>query len=291
VACSDLYQDRDRGAIKLVPIGTIAGKTPEGESLVKRLDQIISEPGQVKAGVILSDDQPLDEFGAVTIPAVPLEKSPVAVARAVLAVAKSAWVHNRSSILYIDGSDADEVVARVRDTIESVGIRNEGIAHDMNLVKGSFILLRGSIGISLSDLVKQVYDVNSKNKYVNIIVSGNFRISKKDPLLRSLIRKSGELAARLKAAEERPEKSSDYVFDGKAKSLGQVLKLILLNAQPPSADFKKMTDVRLTSLDSSLNMLPGEEPVSAAELSMQAIHEAHRILAPAAIGKAGWYFM
>ncbi|MCX5667267.1 MAG: 6-phosphofructokinase [Candidatus Omnitrophica bacterium] len=290
VACSDLYQDPDRGVIKLVPVGTIAGKTPEGKSLVKRLDQIITESDQIKAGAILRDDQPLEEFGAVAMPAMPRQKSLVAVAGAVLAVAKSAWAHSRPSILHIDGPDADKVVAGIRDTIESVGIRNEGIAHDIDLVKKSFILFHGGTRTTLSDIIRQVYNINSKNKYVNIILSGNFRISKTDSLLPSLVEKSEELAARLKASEKRSKNSTDYVFNGKTKDLGQVLKLILLNAEQPSADMKKMTDVRLTSLGSSLNALPGEEHVSAAELSMQAIHEAHRILAPAAIDKSRMVF-
>lgn len=255
VACSDIAGDPEKGVIKLVPLEKIAAKTADGKSRAKTLDQIYSAEELKRAGVIVEESQPIDDFNIVRLSQSSEVKHIPSLARAILATSKSAWAHKRPSILFIGGHDAEGYIKYAIEYIEQS--QDGAVAHDYGLVRDSLIVLGGE-HVSLQSLLEKVYAVNSERRFVNIIVAGNFKISKKDPLIKILAAKSEEFAERIKLAESRRGDSEYYVFDGDLKDLAQVLKLALLNAEPVSRDLKQLSDVRLTSLDLSLNELPNE---------------------------------
>lgn len=251
IAVSDLAGDAERGKVRLVEIGHIAGRSESGKSLAKTLDQIAAPETLVRSGVIIRPDQPLDSSRSVPSFSVPVQpKEPLAVAKAVLATCKSAWAHKRPSIICIAGPDAGTVVSGLNEEMSL--LTDTGLAHDYALTQSSIIFLHGARPRPLNDIVREAYETNKAYGSVNIVAAGDFRIARNDPLLPVLRAKSEELDRRIAAVEARSDGSDDLVFSSAMKEIGQVLKLVMLTADVPVENTKRMSDVRLTALDTAL---------------------------------------
>jgi FkbH-like protein len=280
--CDDLRYPGSFGKIELVSINQVCGKNEQGKSLSKNLDNMFTKEDLQSMGVVIDGNEPINESLAAGLTTDRRTKDAETLSKAFIATSISAWAHRRPSVFYVGGDNADTFLDNISGILRNSQI--PGVIYGFERSCDSMVVLSGSSYTSLRDALVLSYGRNAAASHLNVLVSENFKISKDDPLI-LLLRKRremiGEEYQQLKSSQDTDIKRLDalkkmsaslnelfmrleaasqtdsqyFEFDKNTKSLGQVIKLILLTAPAPEAatTYKQLSDVRLTSLDRSLD--------------------------------------
>ncbi|MFA5276753.1 MAG: 6-phosphofructokinase, partial [Candidatus Omnitrophota bacterium] len=280
--CDDLRYPDELGKIGLVAIDKACGKDAQGKSKGKNIDNVFT-PEELKAlGVIIEENQPIEE--TLPVDQGKSSKNNEAVAQAVSSTAISANKHKRPSVFFIAGTQAEDTVDNIFTILKQSP--TQGVVYVYKQTKDSFLILSKKSAMSLGDFIKRAYTINRQVKHLNVIVSEGFLIAKDDELFKRLTENKDALGQEIQALKGQEDTLDDkakkklsslkqrlalfnelalrlkiadisanpyYEFSRQKKTLGRIINLVLLLANSPDSADKPLSDVRLTSLARALD--------------------------------------
>lgn len=253
--CADLRLDKVREAMtKVQPLTAVQGKVDLKNSGLYTIEELT-------AMNVLGPALPTDNL--VDIPKAegltqPAGKNIALAITAVNSMSESARDMNRVNLCVFPGPDGDALV----DAVNPVNRKPISKADAYVIERTNMATMYIDIPAPLTAIIRTAYHAYEKEKFVNIIISGNFWVWAQDPLLETL---SKDAAAKAIIDAASMNERGRLVFgrrivDLLAAALGNAEVVKAAGVEPK----KLMSGIRKNAMDESLNLLPGEEDTASA---------------------------
>ncbi|MFA6281228.1 MAG: 4-alpha-glucanotransferase, partial [Candidatus Omnitrophota bacterium] len=202
--CDDLRASADElGRIEVMPFSKACGKDKAGKSKGKNLKHIISKEEAIRAGVVIGQGQPISAVSRHEPVSIRRKKNRQTVKEAAAATMISAGAHHRVSVFYIGGVESETIVNHISGSMKYKA--REGVKYVSGRTQGSTLILSGKNNMTLTELLRESHRIidgmkkaGSKFFTLNIFVSKNFKIDRKDPMLRALAKQREALGQKIK---------------------------------------------------------------------------------------------
>jgi len=168
----------------------------------------------------------------------------------------SARSMQRASICVIPRSDADEIISRYAKQDRSAISNLDTYAR--NRTSGRIIPITSGMNHDLETVIGMIYDAFLENGFVNLVISGDFKIRANDELLDLLV-KSDPIFEFLVNSAKTDDQGNLIFGTNLAHLLIRALKSKVVVSEIGLGEDQRITSVRRNIIGRSLNLLPGEQ--------------------------------